>query len=70
MARDWRIHDTTAQSRCARNQGKIDLANFPPGELRSERAVRRIGLCHDKTAAGFFIKSMDYARALDAADLR
>jgi hypothetical protein len=70
MARDWRVHDTTTASRSAGNQGQIDLAHFPPGELRGERAVGGIGLCHDKTAAGFFVKPVHYAGTLDATDLR
>ena len=70
MASDWRVHDTAALSRSAGNQSQIDLAYFPSGELRGERAVGCIGLCHDKTAAGFFVKAVNYARTLDAADLR
>ena len=70
MAKDWRVHDTTAPSWSAGNQGQIDLAHFPPGELRGERAVGGIGLCYDKTAAGFFVKAVDYAGTLDATDLR
>jgi hypothetical protein len=70
MARDWRVHDTTAPSRSAGNQGEIDLAHFAPGELRGERAMGGIGLCHDKTAAGFLVKPVHYAGTLDATDLR
>ena len=70
MARDWRVHYTTAPPRNAGNQGQIYLVHFSPGKLRGERAVSGIILCHDKTTAGFLVKAVDYSGTLDAADLR
>ena len=36
MAKDWRVHYATAPSWSAGNQRQIDLAHFPPGELRGK----------------------------------
>ena len=70
MPRDRRLDDAASFRRRPGDEGEIDLARGPFGELPRKIAMTRIVLGHDEHAAGLFIETMHDAGAFLAADPR